>query len=610
MNNSLGQKRATRHALSILVFIGLISICVQAQSAQTYSESVAYDFRGIPDGLQPQLGLVQDSSGNLYGGTSFGGEYGLGSVFELTPNGSGGYTYKQMFSLNGGPGGSFIQGLTIDNQGNLYGWTSSGGSGYSYGNVFELSLGSEGWVMSNAYAFTGLNDGMDPTGVVVDSAGNVYGTTHISYEPQLQYGTFFELTTNNNQWFEQTLFGFNGAHDTKYGEYPAALATDKKGNFYGTASGDDYSPSVIFKLHDSAQRGWVGTVFQSFPPNVGGLPSGSLTFGTDGNLYAGTTTGGLGYGGVYKLTPSGKMTWLYSFTDGADGWGAGDVTFDKAGNLYGITGGTGYGSIFKLTRPSSGQTTWTENVLYTFSDGADGGGPAGALVVDDAGNVYGTTAYGGLSYGQYGAGVVFKLTPNPVATTTIITKNSPNPSLAGEVVTVSFTVAQTVLANSKPTGTVTVNASTGESCLAVLPANGKASCKLLFATAGTRTLTATYSGDAVDLASVSGAVNQSTSNTTNSSITGHAPDPAKVGRPVNVEFSVDAKNATKQTRPTGSVTVNASSGQSCTGTLSASGNGKCQLTFGSSEITALTATYAGDANNKGSVSKSVEQAVE
>ena len=137
------------------------------------------------------------------------------------------------------------------------------------------------------------------------------------------------------------------------------------------------------------------------------------------------------------------------------------VTFDKAGNLYGgagsnasqTCGGSSCGEVYKLTPPSKGQTTWTQNVLYNFTGGADGGSPdaLGSLVIDDAGNVYGTTGYGGENYGTNGFGVVFKLTPNPVATTTTITKNTPNPSKTGQVVTVSFTVTQTAKANSLPT---------------------------------------------------------------------------------------------------------------------------------------------------------------
>jgi hypothetical protein len=140
--------------------------------------------------------------------------------------------------------------------------------------------------------------------------------------------------------------------------------------------------------------------------------------------------------------------------------------------------------------------------------------------------------------------------------------------------------------------------------------SGKASCQLAFESAGIRTLTATYSGDSANQGSVSGAVTQSTFNSTSTKITEHAPDPAKVGKAATVEFSVIAKDETKQTKPTGTVTVNASTGESCTGTLSVGDKGKCQLTFGSSGIRTLTAIYAGDADNEGSVSKAIEQAVE
>jgi hypothetical protein len=347
-----------------------------------------------------------------------------------------------------------------------------------------------------------------------------------------------------------------------------------------------------------------------------------------GNLY-----GTAGYGtypkvvnAVYELTPSGEITWLYQFPTGEIPNG---LVFDKAGNLYGAAfsgnlggadncPGEGCGLVYELTPPTDSQTTtWTENVLYNFTGGADGAEMwSEALtqpptpIFDSAGNLYGTTWDGGESYGAYGSGVVYKLTASPDPTAVTITKNAPNPSTTGQVVTVSFAVSQSVNVSYKPTGTVSVSASTGENCLAPLPANGKASCQLMFVTAGTRTVTATYSGDTGDLSSVSAAVTQSTFNSTSTIITKHTPDPAKVGRAVTVEFSVDAKDAAKHTKPTGSVTVNASTGETCTGTLSAGGTGKCQLAFSSSEITTLTATYAGDADNEGSVSKAVEQAVE
>jgi hypothetical protein len=346
-----------------------------------------------------------------------------------------------------------------------------------------------------------------------------------------------------------------------------------------------------------------------------------------GTAAGGLQPTGLCCGGVYKLTKSGLISWLYAFTGGTDGSGPqSGVVFDKEGNLYGNTGtggggipewcgsggpGSGCGVVFKLT-PSSGNPTapWTENVLDTFTGGADGDGPLGTLLFDNAGDLYGTTVYGGVNYGLNGFGVVFELKPNPVATTTTITKNTPNPSKTWQAVTVDFTVARTVAGNSKPTGTVTVNASTGEGCIAALPAYGKSSCKLEFSSAGTRKLTATYSGDSGNQSSVSAGITQAVLNFTTTAITKSAPDPAKVGQAVTVYFSVEAKDVTKQTKPTGSVTVNASSGESCTGTLSPGGMGKCQLTFSSVGSRTLFATYGGDADNEGSVSIAAAETVD
>ena len=191
-----------------------------------------------------------------------------------------------------------------------------------------------------------------------------------------------------------------------------------------------------------------------------------------------------------------------------------------------------------------------------------------------------------------------------------ITKNAPSPAATGQVVTVSFAVSQSVNIDKKPTGTVNVSASTGEGCSAALPANGKGSCQLLFLSAGTRTLTATYSGDARNQSSTSVGVSQSVVNPTVTVITKNGPDPAKVGQKVVVQFGVEAKDATRKTRPTGSVTLNASTGEACTGTITAAGKGTCELTFSTAGSRTLIATYAGDGDNEGSVSIAAAETVE
>ncbi|MFZ0478264.1 MAG: Ig-like domain-containing protein [Terriglobales bacterium] len=624
--------------LPTLVLVAAVSLSANARTGQsgtrveptdalTYSQSVLHDFTASPDGMNPQSGLVADSSGNLYGTAYYGGSGpcsgGCGTVFELSPDGNGGWTYNNIYSLPGGTVGAWPNSLTIDSQGNLYGTTAAS-------SVFELCQEPNGgaWILCNVYGFTGGSDGQNPQGpVILDAAGNVYVVTERD-DGGNGYGTVDELVLEQGvngggpYWSEQTLYTFTGGND---GAYPSGpLIRDKKGDFYGTTnSGGIANNGTVFKLHYTAKKGWALHTVHTFQgaPNDGLQPFGGLVLDVAGNIY-GTAAYGTWpnlVGGIYKLTPSGLTAWIYVPGDAFGNIGGG-LVFDKAGNLYAVgaggvvnqyCGSFGCGAIYELTPPSGGQSTaWTANVLFGFDAGADGSNPVGLLRVDNAGNVYGVASNGGAKYGQAGAGVVFELEPNPVTTATAIVKGSPSPSKTGQIVTVGFTVAQTVKGFTQPTGTVTVNASTGEACFVALPLSGKASCQLAFESAGIRTLTATYSGDSANQGSVSGAVTQATFNSTSIKITSHIPDPAKVGKAVTVEFSVIAKDETKQTKPTGTVTVNASTGESCTGILSGGDKGKCQLTFGSSGIRTLTATYAGDADNEGSVSKAIEQAVE
>ncbi|MGB8013357.1 MAG: choice-of-anchor tandem repeat GloVer-containing protein [Terriglobales bacterium] len=604
--------------------VGSSNGAAQQSGVLTYTGTVLHTFTNTPDGGVPNGGLVADSSGNLYGATTEGGTCGVGSgcgsVFELTPDANGGWTYKEIFSTYGGVA------IAIDSQGNLY-----VSFDFVAGAVFELSQESGTWRMSYAYGFTGAADGSDPMApVIVDANGNVYGTTLNNDQWGDGYGTVFELTpAYDNQWQEQTLFTFTDSGGAG-GAYPeGSLIMDHAGNLYGTATGGGtYGHGVVFKLHPTA-NGWKETILYSFQggANDGEFPYGNLIFDKEGNLY-GTTAYGFGtdsargYGGVYKLTPSGLITWLYVFTGGADGGNPGNgLAFDQLGNLYGTAGygppsqytqycPSGCGVVYELT-PSrnNGTTTWTENVLYSFTGGSDGYGSSATPYLDPDGNIYVTSPNGGDSFGASGAGTVLELKPNPAPTAITITKNAPSPSVTEQVVNVRYAVSQLASVAYLPTGTVTVNASTGESCLAPLSASGKGSCQLMFLSAGTRTLTATYSGDAKDQSSVSGVATQTVVNLTNTVITKTIPDRARVGENVRVDFSVDANYPAKHTKPSGSVTVNASTGESCTGTVSHGGIGKCELTFSSAGTRTLTATYAGDDDNAGSLSKVVDETV-
>ncbi len=400
-------------------------LAVVAGAVASDTQTLLHVFSGIPDGASPYASLIADSSGNLYGTTVGGGTHQGGTVFELSPDGNGGWTYNTLYSLTGGNDGKYPWAtLAFDNEGNLYGTCTEGGTN-SAGTVFELSPGTGGsWTLTRTYSFTNQGGlGTPVAGVVVDSAGNLYGTTQ---NGQSNHGAAYELTPSGDTWTEQTVHDFTGGTD---GNEPSngGLIMDRLGNLYGTtAFGGTYGRGVVFRLRNTG-GGWIETVLYNFTGNAddGSLPLGYLVVDNRGSLYGTTafTTFGDWKGGVYKLTPpptasqssatgaQWQISWLYHFTGGADGGGSySGVVFDSAGNLYGTTysGGTqnqsacnGYcGVVFKLT-PSP----WTESVLWTFTGNADGGIPEDGVFVAPSGNLYGTASMGG----HFDLGTVFQL---------------------------------------------------------------------------------------------------------------------------------------------------------------------------------------------------------
>ena len=406
----------------LAVALAAVSLIV-APAAQAQTETVLHSFASQPgDGNYPDAGLIFDASGNLYGTTASGGAQYRGAVYELTAAG----TEKILYSFGSQPDGSDpYAGLIFDEAGNLYGTTSYGGSytctnAYVCGTVFELTAdGTETILHSFGGGYGEKADGTDPqAGLIVDSAGNLYGTT--AYGGNLECGaygcgTVFRLTPTGKKkvvYKEKVLYRF-GRHAGD-GQSPfAGLISDNAGNLYGTTfDGGYYGYGTVFELTAAGKE----KVLYSFGryPGDGTHPEAALIFDNAGNLYSTTNDGGAyGYGTVFELTTDGTEKILYSFGGQAgDGeYPVGGLIFDQNGNLYGTTyfGGAYYdGTVFELTAAG------TEKVLYTFgSQTGDGIYPYATPVFDTNGNLYGTTPHGGdlECEAPYGCGTVFKLTP-------------------------------------------------------------------------------------------------------------------------------------------------------------------------------------------------------
>jgi len=415
------KKFALAWSIALASFL-MTLVLVSAASAAT--EKVLYSLGNGLDAAYPFDTPVFDAAGNLYGTTWEGGPSNHGTVFELSPVTGGGWTETVLYSFAGSPtdGGKPSGSLIFDKAGNIYGTTRTGGSpnckNAPCGTVFELIPGSNGtWTESLIYVFANLKDGAYPyAGVIMDGAGNLYGMTHEGGAHDL--GTVFELSPSNGGWTKRTLHSFSGTD----GKFPVSgLVMDTAGNLYGTTEkGGTANLGVAFELSPSG-KGWKETVLYSFAGGTDGSgPHVGLILDTLGNLYGTTASGGSGgcqngCGTVFELSPSGggwTETIIQTLTL-ANGSVPNDIVFDSVGNIYGTTrrggsgkkcNGGGCGTVFKLT-PSNG--TWTETVLYSFRGIPDGAVPFSGPIVDANGNVFGTTVFGG----KYHPGVVFEIQP-------------------------------------------------------------------------------------------------------------------------------------------------------------------------------------------------------
>jgi uncharacterized repeat protein (TIGR03803 family) len=389
--------------------------------ATTPAETVLYSFPGGGNGSNPYGSLVADSAGNLYGTTGAGGNStncnlgsGCGTVFMLTPPS---WTETVLYSFNGGSAGDGSgpqAGLVFDKKGALYGTTASGGE-YGEGTVFKLAppvAEGDPWTESVLYSFNGASAGSNPASELIFDGTSLLGTT--PYGGSSGFGVVFELTpTKKLPWTESILYNFTGMGD---GGRPYAALVLKTGVLYGTVlDGGQDSEGAVFKL-TKVGTAWTESVLYSFTGGSdGGKPYADVIFGKAGVLYGTTGLGGsVGYGTVFELTPpkTGDV-WtesvLHSFTGGTDGsYARYGVVADTEGNLYGTTGVgvSNSGVVFELSPPPKKSVVWTENVLWSFTGGSDGGDTTAGVLLS-GGVLYGTTSLGG----QNNDGTVFSVTP-------------------------------------------------------------------------------------------------------------------------------------------------------------------------------------------------------
>lgn len=341
-----------------------LAACPYANADGQYK--VLHSFGTGKDGAGVFAGLVMDGEGNLYGKTSGGGAYGYGTVFELTP-GSDKWTESILHSFCAKPwcrnGASGLSGVILDSAGSLYGTSNTA--------TFEMKRKAGGWT------FLVLCDCIVPS--VFDAFGNLYG---IGGPGKHKAGAVVELSPVSGGWKETVLYSFCSQRGCRDGEPPEwGLSWDAAGNLYGTTElGGIGSPAcsgsggcgVAYQLQSLGDGKWKYHVLHRFAafPHDGQLPYSGVIVDGSGNVYGTTLEGG--------------------------------STRNNHGCLVGC------GTVFKLTPEPGGH--WKETILYNFPQYAtDGNGPIGGLVLDRTGILYGTTSGGGDAVCQ--CGVVFKMTP-------------------------------------------------------------------------------------------------------------------------------------------------------------------------------------------------------
>jgi uncharacterized repeat protein (TIGR03803 family) len=373
------------------------------------SYQILYNFQGLgsTDGVSP-MGRLIEANGNLYGTTEAGTTVqnpgcvgGCGIVYDVNIA-SGQETVLYNFLKGGGTNPQ--AGLTLVN-GSWWGTTVYGGGSAAAGAVFNLN-GSGGQGLE--YNFAGMPDGSEPYAeLLYDGNGTLYGTT--TSGGTHNYGTVFKISTSGQ---ETVLYSFGtNAQDAAF-PY-GGLVFDNKGDLYGTTiEGGAHSGGAIFKI---TPRGKESVIYSFACGTDACSPYDTLAYDGKSHFYGVSYSGGTNdYGTLFKVSRSGKESVIYRFQGGSDGANPyGSVAYDGHGHVYGTTrngGGQGFqnnaGTIFEVTVGSGKET-----VLHYFTGDPqnqdyDGESPVGGMLYDGQGHIFGTTVAGGIA----GNGTVFEVT--------------------------------------------------------------------------------------------------------------------------------------------------------------------------------------------------------
>jgi len=404
-------EKRMRHITSAILLCAAVAMCLRAQTL-----TILANFNG-KDGGRPANALVQATDGNFYGTTNAAGANRSGTIFRMSPSGEVTTLYNFCPQAGCADGRGVSSPLVQGADGNLYGTTSVGGyhnsaiCGTGCGTIFKITLSG---VETTFYTFCTVGppcDGLFPVGLVQAADGELYGTTSFggaTSDCESGCGTVYKITPGGKL---TTLHTFTEAEGNHPNSAPIQAAN---GDFYGTTTQGGtgtFSSGSVYRMTPSGDVTSLYTFCHQDNCADGEAPYGSLVQATDGDFYGITGWGGAyGVGTVFRITPSGSLTTLYSFCAGGYPCADGSVPYAGLvqaanGDFYGTTqfgGASNSGTIFKIT-PSGVLTT-----VYSFcslANCADGNDPLGGLIQAANGELYGNAWAGG----TINAGTVYSL---------------------------------------------------------------------------------------------------------------------------------------------------------------------------------------------------------